>query len=484
MAATFAGLLSADAVMRLFALAAGLITVRSLSAAGFGSFSYALAFAGILAVTVDFGLSLLLMRDVSARPEEAARLLGSTLAAVAAIGAVGVVGATALALSGAMRSTASAAALLIAFAAVGVDAVGMTFEGTLTGQGRATLLPLVRSVRGITLIAGVALVAVWRRTPETFLLASLVASVAGTCTAAGATAWRATRPSFSHARSDFRQVLRRALPFALLAASYLLYSRIDIVMLGLIDGRSTAGQYGVAVRLLEAVLVVPVYFGSAFLVTISQGGAQRDSAATSQRLARSLRAALLIGVPLSFALALAGPTVVRVLAGHGYGYAGELIARLSPVIALVSCYGVLSNLQMARDRLAVLVTIVAAGAGVKIACNAALIPAFGARGAAATAVGVEAFVVAAQILAARGELRATAMSGWSMRLAAAVLAMVGSGCLLRVFGLQWILALPTGLIAFVATGVLCGAIGDSEVHALRHVFRRRSATAAITPTGR
>jgi len=74
-------------------------------------------------------------------------------------------------------------------------------------------------------------------------------------------------------------------------------------------------------------------------------------------------------------------------------------------VALVSCYAVLSNLQLARDRMALLVGIVGAGAVAKIACNAVLIPQYGARGAAATAVGVEARVVLAQWIAVRRNWR-------------------------------------------------------------------------------
>ncbi|MDQ6751714.1 MAG: oligosaccharide flippase family protein [Actinomycetota bacterium] len=467
MAGTFVGLLSAEAVVRVFALIASVITVRALAPAGFGAFAYALAFAGIVGVTVDFGLSLLLIRDVSARPEQSAPLLGSTLVAIALVGGLAFAVAAALAFTGTVTGPASSAALLIAFGAAASDAVSLAFEATLTGHGRAGLLPLVRAARGTALVCAVAVATLWHPTPEGFLGASLAGSLLGAGTAAAACALRAVRPKFAGAVRRVLPLLRRALPFALLAASYLLYSRIDLVMLGLIDGRHAAGQYGVATRVLETALLVPIYFGSAFLATISHGvGGRLATPPTPQRTARALRASLLIGAPCSFGLALAGPWLVDLVAGPGYGSAGELLARLSPVIALVACYGVLSNLQLALDRTATLVAIVAGGALVKIAGNALLIPAYGARGAAATAVGVETLVVLAQWTAARRQLAGTGMPSWAARLAAAVGAMVAAGiALLSGVGAPWPVALAAGLAAFGLVGAAGGSISGAELRA-------------------
>lgn len=474
MAGTFVGLLSAEAVMRAFAVIASVVTVRSLRPAGFGAFTYALAFAGIVGIVVDFGLSLLLIRDVSARPEHSSRLLGSTLVTIGFVGAFAFALASLLAFSGIVSGPASSAALMIAFAAAAADAVGMAFEATLTGHGRAGLLPVVRTIRGGTLVGAVAVVAIWHASPEGFLVASLIGSLAGAGAAAGACVLRAVRPSFAWARGDLASLVRRAFPFALLAASYLLYSRIDLVMLGLIDGPTAAGQYGVATRVLEMALVIPIFFGSAFLATISHGvGGKLASAPTHDRISRALKAGLLIGVPFSFCLALAGPWIVVVVAGHSYAPAGELLTRLSPVVALVSCYGVLSNLQLALDRTTTLVAIVSAGAVAKIACNAVLIPAYGARGAAATVVAVEALVVLAQWIAARRHLAGSDLIPWGVRFGSAVTAMVGVGVLLSVVaGAPWPISLIAGMTAFAVLGALGRTITGPELRAARVALSR------------
>jgi len=483
MAGTFAGLLSAEAVVRGFTLIASVITVRSLAPSGFGAFAYALAFAGIVGVTVDFGLSLLLIRDVSTRPEHSAALLGSTLVAICIVGALAFVVAGVLAFSGAVTGPASSAALLIAFGAAAADAVALAFEATLTGHGRSGLLPFVRAARGGALVCAVAFAALSHPTPEGFLAASLAGSLAGAAAAAVVCALRAVRPIFTSAVRGAAPLLRRALPFALLAASYLLYSRIDLVMLGLIDGRHSAGQYGVATRVLEMALLVPIYFGSAFLATISHGvGGRLATPPTPFRTARALRASLLIGVPLSFGVAFAGPAVVDVIAGHGYGAAGDLLARLSPVIALVACYAVLSNLQLALDRTATLVGIVAVGALAKIAFNAVLIPAYGARGAAGTAVGVETLIVLAQWTAARRQLAGVRLTSWGVRFAGAVVAMVVTGVVLGASAaVAWPFALAAGLGVFAAAAAFGGTITGAELRAAGLALSQRGRRPTFGP---
>src|SRR5439155_606270 len=60
--------------------------------------------------------------------------------------------------------------------------------------------------------------------------------------------------------------------FALVTAANVLYTRIDILMLGHLDTDTSVGNYGVASRVLDAAVVLPAFFGNAFLATISATG--------------------------------------------------------------------------------------------------------------------------------------------------------------------------------------------------------------------
>jgi O-antigen/teichoic acid export membrane protein len=309
---------------------------------------------------------------------------------------------------------------------------------------------VARLARGIALLGATVLVAVVDPGIETFLLAAIAAELIGAATA-GVLCLRATRPLFARPTGVLRALLVRALPFALLAGFNLVYARIDLVMLGLLSDKAAVANYGVASRVLEAAIVLPAYFGSAFLATVAQG--TLSPVLTAVRTARAIRYILVACVPLAFGLAIAGDPLVRAIAGRPYASAGTVLVLLTPILVLVASYGVLSNLQIAVDRTATLVKINLAGVAAKVALNLYAIPAYGAKGAAVTAVVAEAAVVMAQWYTARPHVRLPDFAGWFGRLALSAAAMIAVGTAVLA-ATSWAVGLVSGLAAFaVAAGL-------------------------------
>jgi O-antigen/teichoic acid export membrane protein len=272
---------------------------------------------------------------------------------------------------------------------------------------------------------------------------------------------RCCRPRLGVTGSQLTQLLRRALPFALLAGFGLLYMRIDTIMLGLMGSEAAVGNYGVASRLLETLVAVPAFFGGAFLATVAYTGASTPRAAG--QTSRALRYILLICVPLTFSLAIAAGPLVDIVAGSGYGQAGGILARLSPVLALMAAYAVLANLQIALNRPGTLVKISLAGVVLKVAVNAWAIPRYGPRGAAFAAVAGEALVVVAQWYSARGYFDVPDTLGWLGRLVTSAGAMVAVGVIASAGGLPWVGGLLAGLVVFGVTAGLTACISADEL---------------------
>jgi O-antigen/teichoic acid export membrane protein len=460
MVRTFASLLSAEVITRGTAFAASIVVVRVLEPARFGEFAFALAVAGVIGVAVELGLSSLLIRDVSARPASASAVLGAALKAEAVLGVVVFGGGGALAAAGVIGGPASGGALALAFAFTAALTVGRTFEAALTGGGHAQFVTLARTVRGVALVGATAAVAELDPGVEAFLAGWLVAEALGALVAGAACGARALRPRLRGPVTEVTALLRRAVPFALLAGFSLLYGRIDIIMLGALAGDDDVGNYAVASRIGETALIVPIYFGAAFLATISAGVA--SGGADRERTGAALRFILVACVPAAFALAVTADPLVRLVAGDEYTSAGTLLAILSPVLVLVASYAVLSNLQIALDQTATLVRITATGAVVKVALNFAAIPLWGVEGAAATAVATEAGVVIAQWYAARAHVETGALLRWCGRLALCAGAMVGLGVVALSLG-SWVAGLVVGLAVFAALAYGLRLLSGAEV---------------------
>jgi len=460
MARIFAALLSADMVTRLLAAVATVVVVRSLAPDAFGEVAYSLAAAAVLGVLVDLGFSLLLIRDVSEDPARAPFLLGGVLKAVAML-SLALFGAGAvLSLAGAAPGPASGAVMALGLAVMAANALIRPFEATLTGCGRAHLVTVAHFLRGTTLVAATATVALAAPSPATFLVAVVAAELVGLLALNRLCRARVCRPELGVSTEEILSLLRRALPFALLAGFGLLYLRLDTIMLGLLGSGAAVGNYGVAMRVLETTIALPAFFGGAFLATVAQTGAATERAAS--QTARAMRYLLLVSVPLAFGLAVAADPLVTAVAGSRYEQAGGILLRLSPVLVLTAAYAVLANLQIALGRTGLLVKISLAGIGVKIALNAWAIPRYGADGAALAAVAGETMVVIAQWYSARRRFDAARLLAWCGRLGVSAAAMVAVGSLVAI-GFPWPTGLAGGLAAFVVTAWATECVSVSEL---------------------
>jgi O-antigen/teichoic acid export membrane protein len=460
MARIFTALLSADLVGRALAAIATIIVVRALAPDEFGQVAFVLAAAATLGVLADLGLPLLLVRDISADPASAPRLLGASLECVAVLGGT-VFGAAALiTVIAGVPGPATGGAMVLGLVVLAANSLIRPFEATLTGCGRAHLITLEHAIRGTTLVGATALVAAIGPSPVAFLGAAAVSETAGLVVIASLSATRVTRPEFGARAHEVVALGRRSLPFALLAGFSLIYLRIDLIMLGLLGSHSAVGNYGVAARILDTSLAVPAYFGGAFLATIAQTGVgERQTAAQTET---ALRYLLLLAAPLAFVLAFTADPLVHLIAGSSYDDAGTILVRLSPVLVLASAYAVLGNLQVALNRIRLLAGISLAGIALKLALNAWAIPLYGANGAALAAVGGELLVVGAQWYFAREDIDAARLAGWCGRLAIAAAAMVGVG-LLALDALSWPAALALGLSTFAVFALLTRVISIGEL---------------------
>ena len=468
---TFVSLVGAEAVTRLMLLVAAVIVVRALAPGEFGAYTYAIAAASLLAFMVDLGLASLVIRDMSAEPEQTPHLLGAFVKAqatmVTAMLAVGAV----LALAGVATGPAGRTAFLLGFCVYAASGLARPFEAALTAGAKAHLIAVSRGVRGVVIVAATAIAAALTPTVVSLLLAAVASELVGTATVAALCLARAVRPVVKGGMSKMTGLLKLALPFALLAGFNLLYARIDLLMLGQLSTDSAVGNYGLASRVIETAILVPAYFGAAYLATVAQTGPATERG--RKQTTSAVQSALVLCLPIAFVLALSAHAVVTAIGGAAYSGAGVLLAILSANVALVASYSVLSNLQVALDRVAVLVWINVGGVVVKAGLNAWTIPAYGAKGAAAASVAVEALVVVAQWLAVRRDVELSPLLSVLARVTLCAAAMVLVGTLVLAAA-PWPLALVAGLGAFAGAALLAGCVSAADVRVAFGSLRPRS----------
>jgi O-antigen/teichoic acid export membrane protein len=207
------------------------------------------------------------------------------------------------------------------------------------------------------------------------------------------------------ALQDTLPSLRAALPFMWLGALYLLISRTDLVMLGVLRGAEDAGRYAVASRIAE---VLPFISYAASSVA-SPHFAKLHRAGDMEKLQGLLtgmgRRVLLATVPLTAAVVLFAVPLLDIVFGRDYAQAAPLLRVLAAAQLVVVMGGPLGTLLNMSGYESTHLRILGIAAVTNVLFNFALIPTFGAVGAAtATLVSV---VVSRGAVRSRLGLRST-----------------------------------------------------------------------------
>jgi O-antigen/teichoic acid export membrane protein len=190
--------------------------------------------------------------------------------------------------------------------------------------------------------------------------------------------------------SSWMSLLRQALPLGLALMIAAVYFRADAVLLSVMKGSDAVGIYGVAYRLLEAVVAFPGFFYVSIFPLFAQAAARRDLANLRDVTQRAFDLLTVAAVPVVAGTTMLAPELVRALAGSGFE---ATVTPLRIVIVgggLMFINGLFSYLLIAVGRQTTLLWVGLATLALNLGLNVALIPAYSYTAAAAVATGSEA----------------------------------------------------------------------------------------------
>ncbi|NOT34294.1 MAG: flippase [Candidatus Eisenbacteria bacterium] len=458
----------AIAAAQLVARALGFVTLvvltRTLPIEDFGRYTLALAFVALLAPLADLGTDLYVTRRVSQVAGRAAELLGASLALKLVLGAGLVVLAGALAWV--FRYQAPTPLLVVLAALV---AVAGTTSNSWFAVLRATQRmdrEAVGTVLTRVLHLGATLAAVALGAGVVWVSGAQAASALIALAAVALLARRAVpAPRFSGARSQWPELIRGGLPFALTAVVVTVYFRLDTVMLSLMSGERSTGLYGACANLLFASLLLSQSLVTAVFPVVAEAGsiAHPRARAVSQRaLTLSLAASLPLGIGAS---AFAGPAL-EMLYGHHYGAGAltlALLAWTAPVLFVTNLCG---HLLAATGRQRAVLVISTVNAVINVSLNLILIPRYDTAGAALATLVTELAGFAMLAATLRGEL--PGVVSWP-----AILRVLAANAAFAVLlaGLRWVawplpLVLTLAGLAYLAFLTMAGVLRSADLRGL------------------
>lgn len=359
----------------------GVWVARYLGPGGYGLLSFAGSYVMMFSAIALFGLESLVVRELVTYPDERPAVLGTAFIIRLSAGLVSIPLAVVVLML--IRPDDRTTLLLVSLLSSSllfqaVEVIDLWFQSQIATRCvaivRMTAFSLSSLGKMVCVMMGASLIAIAWATAAEALIVCCGLVLAYRLSGERLTSWR-----FSKDR--FHSMLSGALPMLLSGIVFMIYLRIDQVMLGGMVSAQEMGQYAAAVRISEIWYFVPAAIITAVfprIVTLKSSNPDVFNAKV-QQLYNLL---VFLGYVVALPATLLAPWIVQLLFGAAYQPA-------APLLSVLIWAGVFANLTVVRNAHFIaldwgkaLLWSTSAGAATNVLLNLLLIPRWGAMGAA------------------------------------------------------------------------------------------------------
>jgi len=350
-----------------------------------GTYFYAISITSIFVTFADLGMTPVVIRAVAGGREEGARLLGAALRAKLVMAPLAALAAMAYAVLFGADSTILLT-VAIACLVMTADTVHLVLYGVL--RGKQNLKPEAMGMFiGQILTATVAILAAWFKTgPVGLAIALLIASVWNV-------GWsllqlkRTDVEAHVPLRSDYRLLMREALPFGIAGIAVKVYSYVDTLFIKMFHGVGAVGTYAVAYKLTYALQFLPLTFTAALYPALSSAYANKEEDQLRNTFIGSLRLMAAFGFAITASLSALAPRLIPMLYGKEFIDSIPSLSVLPWVLLPIFLDFPIGSLLNATRRAHLKTTAMVATMVINIILNLILVPLYGPVGAAWAGVG-------------------------------------------------------------------------------------------------
>jgi O-antigen/teichoic acid export membrane protein len=356
-----------------------LIVARSVGVEGFGILSFVLAFSGLFQLVADFGLSNILVREISTHREQLDRYLGaaksliwilSTLTFIVMIVGIHWVGRSPEIVR---LTTVMGLAVMAMFHVTGYAAVFRAFE--------AMELNALGFVLHKIFILGFVLISIYR---DGGLLGIVLSHLAANLAFWGLNYTlvrrRYIRPRLIVDPRLWRALLVEAYPLGIGMILRRATWHVDVLILTWLSTPAAVGLYHAAYKIIQSVSLVPMALSIPLFPVFSRlAGTSPDKLWTAYH--KSLKFLGVISLPFTVGLGVLSGRIIGTFYGAAYLPSAPALSVLSGVVVLLFPTSLYLYLFTALGRQRVYTLCVGASLGINILLDLALIPFYGFMGA-------------------------------------------------------------------------------------------------------
>jgi O-antigen/teichoic acid export membrane protein len=366
-------------VQRLLSFATTMLLARGLGGELFGVYAFVGAYMAIFTFLVDLGFERVITREVARQPERTGVLMGTGFILR---GSLSVVAAAAAVLTAWLLRLPSLTLWCICLAALGLP---LSVESFVRGffQARFEMhYAYLLSLPGTLAFVFVAAAIMWMGGGLIAVFVAALATGALSVTLMLGIALPKMRVVWRLDGSLVRSLWRESWELGAVILIWLITLRIDQLLLYWLRGASEVGLYAVAVKITEALNLIP----ESIMMTVFPLLASTDLSAP-QRLHRifrvTVRYLVVLVLPMALLVTLERDILIRLLFGAAYVSGSDALAILSWWMFFSYTGAVYVSLMIVRSQQRVIGLISALALAVNVVLNLLWIPRWGATGAAA-----------------------------------------------------------------------------------------------------
>jgi O-antigen/teichoic acid export membrane protein len=370
----------ADIGSKIASIALYVVMARRLGDAGFGVFTFGMAFVTLVTTFANLGQQAILTREVARDRSRVHEYFANTLSLQLTLSIPALILATGVGALLGFESDTRAVVLLLGIAVV-AEALMSTCFAVFQAYERLGFIPIVLlAQRWATAAVGIAALA-FGAGVVTVSAIYLGGALGGLAMALYYVVARVARPRWEVRVRRWLPLMRVALPVGIAGVFATILFRIDVAMLGSFESDAVVGQYGAAYRLLESTLFISWSIGTAVYPVFSR--LSRTTATPIGSVFQAgLKLALALTLPLAVGAAVLAYPMMELLYGEEFRDGASALILLAPTIVLYPPTYLAAYVLISQDRQAALAWVYGLATVLNIGLNLVLIPRYSLDGAA------------------------------------------------------------------------------------------------------
>ena len=361
-----------------------IVIARYLGVSDYGIMGFAISLTGILAFTVDFGISTHIVRHIATDYDSTPKYLGNAIPLKSIFAIVTFIITLIVLILMKCNELTITITLLFSIEMIIKSFIGLfngSFqafeEGKYQGIGNTLLNIILLVFILISIFTDLGLFGI----TISYIIANFIALIYEYY----ALRKHITNPKFELDITFCKNITLASLPFAAGAILYTLYYSIDVVMLTNLVGTYATGIYNATYKLISVLTLFYGVYGAVIFPVMSKLY-KNDKALLTVSFEKSIKYLMLIIIPLALATMFYSQDIINLIYGHEYDAASSVLSILIWTVCLLFVNGACNFLLNSSHEEVTVTKIYGIAAVFNIVLNFVLIPYWSYNGAAITTV--------------------------------------------------------------------------------------------------